>query len=117
MISLCPKARERVIWWWQICGLQLDGYKCVGPIPVSSKLNAAWRNTAVVIISKDMHLFLNLLISYLQLAKVVGIFLEGKLPWYSTGTFWISILLLDLSILICNTFLFFHSPMHHLFSE
>lgn len=47
---------------------QLDGYKDIGSTlgsptlsVVPRKLNVAWRNTAVVIISKDMHPPLSLL--------------------------------------------------------
>lgn len=67
---------------------QMDGYKCVFwsnlSLPyyiVPNKLNLAWRNTAIVIISKDMHRSLNHLMSSLQLAEDIGIFMEGKHRW------------------------------------
>lgn len=122
MISLCPRERESYL---EVADMwaQMDGYKCVcwlnPKLPYSvvpSKPNVAWRNTAVVIISKDMHYSLSLLIFYLQLVEDIGIFMESKLFWYSADTSWINILLLDLLIPRCNTFLLLFS-MHHLFSE
>lgn len=97
VISLCPWAREGVIWRWQICGHSCRLQECWSNPRLSSS-SIVPSKLSVVCLKRDHFKRYSSCpepLDILTSAKDVGIFLEGHLLWDSAGTSWMNILLLD----------------------